>query len=366
MTLKKAASFLLFLICLIALVGCSKKTTELSVTLEPVVKASSSDAAQTITFNFDFNSEQSLAMSNFVNGGLYYFSGSTLYGRLLPSDGDYLRMGAVSLGDAEARPLDGDISPAYMFIYNEYLYYVRYPNDGGNVSIAKMRPDGTELTLLYEGKDCDFLQMVGERLYFTDESHRFVSTDTNGGDMRTVINREVYYPYFLDDNYIIFQDEADGESLHLFSLSGEYDIKLNDMSSYSPVICGSYLYYLGRMNESSNFRLYRIDLGDICINADSGTGSYVLEHDTEVGEYDVYSCLTDGQMIYGANGTTAPLANWASFTDGGYDELSERACYLGEDFTIGYRLNEEEKVLEVYIDNHSTDSVSSLPTLMIS
>lgn len=346
-----------------ALTGCSKKTTELSVTFEPVTKASTSDAAHTITFRVDFSSEQSRAMSNFVNGGLYYFSGSTLYGRLLPSDGDYLRMGTVSFGDAEARPLDGDISPAYMFIIDEYLYYVRYPNDDGNVSIAKIRPDGTDLTLIYEGKDCDFLQIVGERLYFTDESHRFVSTDTNGGDMRTVINREVYYPYFLDDNYIVFQDESDGESLHLFSLAGEYDIKLNDMSSYSPVICGSYLYYLGRMNENSNFRLYRIDLGDVSINADSGAGSYALERNAEVGECDVYSFYTDGLMIYGANGSAAPLSDWAVFTDRGYDELSERTCYLGEDFTICYRLNEDEKVLEVYIKNYSVDSVSHLPKL---
>ncbi len=315
-----------------------------------------------ITLSFDFSNEQSRAMSNFVNGGLYYFSGGTLYGRFIPPDGDFLRMGAIDLGATEARILDEDISPAYMLTYDGYIYYVRYSNRDEGVSIAKIKTDGTELSLLYEGEDCDFLQTVGERLYFTDENHHFVSTEMGGSDIQTVIDREIYYPYFLDDDIIIFQDEADGESLHLLSLSGEYDIKLNDMASYSPVICGSHLYYLGKVDENTELRMCRIDLADISIVND-GTGSYTLGRDAEIGKYDVYSFYTDGQTMYGANGTTAPLTEWSDFTDDGYTELCERTCHIGDGFTVYYRLNPEEKVLEVFIRNQYSDSETILPVL---
>lgn len=315
-----------------------------------------------ITLSFDFNSEQSRAMSNFVNGGLYYFSGGTLYGRLIPPDGDFLRMGAIDLGATEARILDDDISPAYMLTYDGYIYYVRYSNRDESVSIAKIKPDGTELSLLYEGEDCDFLQTVGGRLYFTDENHCFVSTDMDGDDIQTVIDREVFYPYFLDDDIIIFQDEADGESLHLCSLSEEYDIKLNDMASYSPVICGNQIYYLGRVDAGSELHLCCIDLENISI-VDDGTGSYRLGRDAEIGKYDVYSFHTNGQTIYGANGTTAPLTEWSDFTDDGYTELYERMCHIGDGFTVCYRLNPDEKVLEVFIRNQYSDSETILPVL---
>lgn len=360
--MKKLTAFLLSLSFLFALCGCARKTTEVSVTLEPAAQDTAA-APQSIRITVDFSAEESRAMSNFSNGGLYYFAGATLYGRLLSPDSDFLRMGAADLGSAAARSLDGDISPAYMFISGEYLYYVRYPNSDSDVSIARMRPDGTELTELYEGKDCDFLQLHGGRLYFTDENHRFVSADMDGGSIQTVIDRAVYYPYFIGEDLILFQDDSDGQSLHLFSVSGGYDIKLNDMISYSPVICGSFLYYLGAEGPDENTRLCRIDIGSIEISVEDGVSEYELGRDVETGESDVYSFHTDGQTICGANGASAALAEWADFTDGGYSALTERICHIGDGFSIGFRLNEDDKVREVLIRDHSSGSATVLPTL---
>lgn len=360
--LKKLTVFLLSLSCLFVLCGCARKTTEVFVTLEPTAQ-DAADALQPISIAVNFSAEESRAMSNFSNGGLYYFAGGSLYGRLLSPDSDFLRMGAADLGSTAARSLDGDISPAYMLISGEYLYYVRYPNSDSAVSIARMRPDGTELTKLYEGKDCDFLQLHGGRLYFTDENHRFVSADLDGGNIQTVIDRAVYYPYFIGEDLILFQDDSDGQSLHLFSASGGYDIKLNDMISYSPVICGSFLYYLGAEGIDENTRLCRIDLGSIKISAEDGVSKYELGRDVEAGESDVYSFHTNGQTIYGANGASAALAEWANFNDGGYSALAERICHIDDGFSIGFRLNEDNKVREVFIRNHSSGSTTVLPTL---
>lgn len=385
MKMKKVISLLHIFCCIFFLAACCvKNSTQISVELKPMeqdsvpVSAAPSSGADnsavrkqslpvSISCAINFTPEQTREMSNFSNGGLYY-ADEFLYGRLYPVSGSYLRMGTVELND-DGEPvtsgtavfLDGDVSPSYMCRYDDSLYYVRKDNSEVLYSIARIFTDGTGLQVLYEGADCNYLQIHNERLYFTNADHLFVSTDMNGDDIHIIIDKEVFFPYFIDKYWILYQDDADTESLHLFNIDSRYDIKLNDMQSYVPVITGSELFYLGVPDGEENYHICHMDLSGIELEAEDGITEYVLGREVETGEMDVYTLFTDGEYIYGANNTVASIDDWRSFTDGGYLYLSENCCYLHDGWALGYQLNSNGAVKNILLRSISANAVSVLP-----
>lgn len=384
--MKKYIILFLAFICLLCLSACGRgKTTELAVKLDALPDISNSedmsevqgdiitgtdtepDTPEAIFLSLDFNPDQTREMSNFSNGGFYY-EDDMLYGRLCPISGKYLRMSAVEISDDgeyihSGTPffLDDDVSPSCICRSKEILYYVREHNSTGEISIARVNKDGGDAEILYEGEDCNYLQFHSGRLYFTNEDHNFVSTDVNGAGMQIIIEKEVYFPYFIDDEWVLYQDDADNESLHLFNIANRYDIKLNNMRSYTPVIAGSELYYLGVPDGETNQHLCRIDLSRLELETTEGVTEYVLDREVEVGAQDVYTLFTDGEYIYGANNTVASIADWQSFTDEGYSYLSENCRYLHDGWSLGYQLNSNGAVKNIFLHKLTTAAVSVLP-----
>lgn len=381
--MKKATILCLTLICLLFLSACAgSKTTELAVKLETPsdissaaekndekieVSAVEQDSPEAISLSIDFSPEQARIMSNFSNGGLYY-TDEMLYGRLCPISGNYLRLGAIKISDDgeyvhSGTPffLDDDILPSYVCSSGETLYYVRKSNSTEALSIAGVNKDGGNPVILYEGGYCNYLQIHNGRLYFTNEDNYFVSTDMNGSDSQIILSKEVFFPYFIDDEWILYQDDADSESLHLFSVSSCYDIKLNDMRSYTPVITGSDLFYLGVPDGKTNRHLCHIDLSGIKLEVTDGITEYMLEREVDIGEEDVYDLFMDGTYIYGANNTVAPISDWKEFTDDGYSYLSERYNYLHDGWAICIQLNSNGAVKNIFLRKLTTDAVSMLP-----
>lgn len=385
-TMKKYTVLFLAAVCLICFPACGRsKTTELAVKLEALPIISDSEniskaqdasiaefAAETYTSEMirispNFNSEQTRNMSNFSNGGFYY-ADDVLYGQLCPVSGDYLRMSAVELRhDGEyfhfGTPvfMDDDVSASCLCLDGETLYYVRELNSAGGLSICRVNKNGENFEILYEGQDCNYLQLHGGRLFFTNEDHNFVSTDMNGMDMQIIIDKEVYFPYFIDEEWVLYQDDADNESLHFFNTVSRYDIKLNDMRSYTPVIAGSELFYLGVPEGKTNHHLCHIDLSNLELEITDRITEYVLGREVEVGDQDVYTMFTDGEYIYGANNTVASITDWRSFTDEGYSYLSENCLFLHDGFSIGYQLNSSGAVKNIFLRKLTTTAASVLP-----
>lgn len=384
--MKKYSILFLAFVCLTALSACGRgKTTELAVTLDPLPvtaisadeaevqneiltdQETESDAPTVISLSPNFTPEQTREMSNFSNGGFYY-ADDMLYGRLCPISGNYLRMSAVELNDDgeyihSGTPffLDDDVSPSYICRSGDALYYVRELNSTNEISIARVSKDGGDQEILYEGEDCNYLQFHGGRLCFTNEDHNFVSTDINGLDMQIIIEKEVYFPYFIDEEWVLYQDDADNESLHLFNITSRYDIKLNNMRSYTPVIAGSELFYLGIHDGEENRRLCHMDLSNFELKTADGITQYMLDREVEVGGQDVYTMFTDGEHIYGANNTVASIDDWRSFTDEGYSYLSENCRYLHDGWSIGYQLNSNGAVKNIFLRKLTTTATSVLP-----
>lgn len=384
--MKRAIAVLLAALCLLSLCACGKKTTE--ITLEPspsdkaeaVVKDSPAvgeapaaeapaepESATTFAPVISLSTQESRDMSNFVNGGLYYVS-DRLYGRLFAVKGNYLRLSMIEIWDdgnyiqsQNAVRLDDDISPSYMTRDGDFLYYVRYHNISNEMSLARINIDGSGIELLYNGSDVDFLQIHNDRLYFTDENNHFVSSDKNGNDIQVIIDKEVYYPYFINEEWVMYQDDDDSESLHLFSVNTGYDIKLNNMRSYTPTIVGSTLYYLGVVDDSEHYHICRIDLSDMEFEIQEGVTDYVLDREVEIGEGEVRTLFTDGETLYGSNNFTAPLSDWRSFYDDGYSYLSERIRFLYDGWSVNFDLNSRGNVTTVFLRGFSNGNISLIP-----
>ena len=82
----------------------------------------------------------------------------------------------------------------------------------------------------------------------------------DGGDKTTVIDKAVFYPYFVAENMILYQDDKDGESLYMYDTAKKKDTKLTDMVSYQPLMNGDCLYfYTPAEGEDCNYTC-RLDL----------------------------------------------------------------------------------------------------------
>lgn len=124
--------------------------------------------------------------------------------------------------------------------------------------IIKVEGGKTEVETIYEGV-CDYMQVTEDGIFFTDENNQYCRIDHKGQNKETIMKKEVYYPYQINSEYMVYQDDADGETLHMYNMKTGKDSKLTDIVSYEPMICGEYLYfrtpgseddmsYMGRLN----------------------------------------------------------------------------------------------------------------------
>lgn len=332
----KSAVLLSVLWVVLFLCSCAK-TTVVEVQSPGTAEPMETNAPSRLDDIPDFSSGESMEMSVFSNGGHYAYDGR-LYGNFLTEDGEYLSFGAaedIESGVApRARSLDSAAYATCITLHGDSVYYVRERTPEREFSLVRMDRDGGNMETLYAGEDCNYLQIRNGRLYFTDENNYFVSADLDGGDRQTVLDRPVFFPYFLDDGLLLYQDDGDGESLHLLDTFSGEDRKLTDRRSFSPVVAGSFVYYLTAAEGESRMHLCRTAL-DTRV--------------TEVGNGEVTVFFTDGTLLYGANAVTAPLSQWESFSDGGADGLREECMFLCDDFRVSYSLDRLGDVKEIII-----------------
>ncbi|MBQ9988796.1 MAG: DUF5050 domain-containing protein [Clostridia bacterium] len=192
-----------------------------------------------LTYKVNFDIEQTMAMGSFMNYGRYIVEDDVLYG-LTHSDSLSGGLGATPIsmkGDfpvmGETKILD-DKPAACLAIDGDYLYYLR-----DYEAVCRVNKNGGDVKTLYKG-NCDYLLIHEGRLYFTDEDYHLVSTDMDGKDLKTVVDKEIYYPYFICTNWMVFQDDADNESLHLYNITMGEEISITDAPSYCPILDGKY------------------------------------------------------------------------------------------------------------------------------
>ena len=142
-------------------------------------------------------------------------------------------------------------------IVDNYIYYM-LQNDS-EYGIYRMKTSGEDKQKLFDAYGS--LQIVNDRIYYCShydcvyeededgnekalpEYCHLYSSELDGSDVTEVIAKPTFYAYVFEDG-IVYQDDNDNYSLHVCSLDGSNDIKLNDSCSYWPIYDGEYIYYV--------------------------------------------------------------------------------------------------------------------------
>lgn len=288
------------------------------------------------TYDVSFSAEETTAMSNFMSGGDYLIDGNTLYGltHAVTLDGSLGATPFEMVGDfpefGDVNVIDENGMAHYLTKDGEWLYYIL-----DYFEIYRIHPDGSGREMLYEGT-CDYLQIHEGKLYFTDEDFHFVSCNLDGSGLETVIDRAVFYPYFIASDWLIFQDDADDESLHLLNTTHGTDVNITWIPSYHPIIDGSYLYYTEIADDG--VYLSRIDMSDPERFPYEGGEGVLLEA--------LYAI--DEASIYTTNGVCIPKEDWMYLSDVS-EGIEEWTCYVSPEYTVYHYFDEEGYISGKYL-----------------
>ena len=281
-----------------------------------------------VTYAPEFDAKQTSAMSNFMSYGYYLIEDDVLYG-LTHSETLSGSLGAMPFHMKGDFPefdgtliLDGKGYANYICKDGDTLYYIR-----NFEAVCKVNIDGSGAEVLYEGV-CDYLQIHEGRLYFADENYNFVSTDMNGGDFTTVVDKEIYYPYFICSDWMIFQDDADDESLHLYNITHGTELNITYVPSYNPILDGHYLYYADMVDDQ--YFLCRIDMRDPETFLFEGSDLPLRES----------SFMIDDKFVYTTNGISIEKENWQKLTDDS-DVTEEIYACVSEGYTVYHEFDSD-------------------------
>ncbi len=362
--MKHSFTALIFLICIALTISACAGTGSADITAEPEPTAVFPEPSPEPDDRYDpepsappstvltdaiaefpgLSAKQTSAMSSWAQYGFGLVEGNTYYGRFFLKGETTPMLFAISLKSekyeikADSRQiLDSEHSPKYLLKAGDVLYYImldRY--SGESLGIAKTGTDGSDAQVLYQGK-CSFLSSAGEKLFFTDSRGFPVCMDMNGGDPEAILERKVFYLYALSEDWLIFQDDADNESLHLYRISDGADIKLNDEAGFNPVIVGTSLFFSVRDPEINGaFRIACADLSSYGERYDEDTDRFVPVFTVHYGEKpfggEFYIC---GNTIRAMNGAEPiALENWAELEDDAYESVDRIIRYASEKWIV--------------------------------
>ena len=289
-----------------------------------------------VTYAPDFDAKQTADMSNFMSFGYYLIEDDVLYGltHIQSANGS---LGATPFhmkGDfpefEETTILDANGFATYLCKDGDTLYYIL-----NFEKVCRIKTDGSDAKVLYEGP-CDYLQIHDGRLYFTDENYYFVSTDMDGGDLRTVVDKEIYYPYFICSDWMVFQDDADDESLHLYNTTHGTELNITYVPSHNPILDGHYLYYVDSTEEG--YFLCQIDMSNPDTFLFDGSELPLRES----------GFMIDDKFFYTSNYNSVAKEDWKKLTDES-DVTEEIEMYVSKDYTVYHYFDSEGIITGKYV-----------------
>ena len=278
------------------------------------VKSKDADMGMAFTFKYlgrtsalidgwdlQLTDEEVIGMSNLMVCGESIVVDDMLYGSFGGNtwDDGTFSMGKVKKdGVGDRAVIAGGVRANNLTEHEGYIYGTL-----GNAEIIKVEAGDSKYETVYKGA-CDYVQVYGDRIYFTDENYTLCSVDMNGKDKKTVIDKkEMYYVYILPNDMVLYQDDPDGESIHMYDLKAAKDYKLTNVVSHNPIICGDHLYFT-EMISDVEYEFCRLDLYSGKLEKAPGT--------MDNSEF----FIENGKIIFGTGGYPAlALEDW--------DKLSE-------------------------------------------
>ena len=312
-----------------------------------------------------FSEEETRAMSRFMLQGRYWSDGSALFGMAFDKNSSLPDLICTSVDLTDALPslspytvLDRHVNATFLTSVPGGLVFIRHDRDADTSSLARLNLESLTVEILTDNIPyLSYLSFRNNRLYFTGEDHHYYSSAPDGSDLTPVLEKEIYYPYFISDDWLLYQDCADNESFHLFRLSDGADVVLTSVPSFHPVISGSMLYFLTQQEDD----LLHLS----CINFSKPSSSPDMLYDLEVsplpssGEFYI-----SGNTLYGCNQLKTDLLRWKQFSDYTADALpSFRTFYADDTFLISIEMDDYQggNIRSIYLQDVFTGKEAVFP-----
>ena len=292
-----------------------------------------------LTFGLRYEKEDTTDLVNFMLGGQYVINDNILYGKFfdLKQGGENTLFASSGTDGKDYQVIAKGGQAKYLSVFDGYIYYKWVPSNGSVESICRVPIEGGNPEELRQGP-CDYVQVRFGVIFFNDEQNRFCSMSLEGKNETVRIDKKVFMPYVIERGWVIFQDDADGERLHIARLNGSYDRPITDKRSYGWIIKGRYLFYTGTTDETDIARhkckLYRIYIGNLEMLEEVS----VQEGNGELG--DMFAL--NSWMICGGDAQSKQLKEWKDLAntlyEGKYYENS--LMYLSDRYMITGQINE--------------------------
>ena len=312
-----------------------------------------------------FSEEETRAMSRYMLQGRYWSDGTVLYGMAFDKNSSLPNLVCTTVDLSGALPslspytvLDRHVNATFLTSVSDGLVYIRHDRDADFSSLARLNRESLTLEILTDNiPELSYLSFRNNRLYFTAKNHHYFSSALDGSDIQPILEKEIYYPCFLTDDWLLYQDCADNESFHLFRLSDGADVVLTSVPSFHPVISGSTLYFLSQQ-EDGLLHLSRIDFSKPSSSPDT-------LYDPEVsllpsaGEF-----FISGNTLYGCNQLKTDLPRWKQFSDYVADTLpSFRTFYADDAFLISIEMDDYQggNIRSIYLHDILTGKEAVFP-----
>lgn len=217
-------------------------------TVKETVKETETEEAG-IDFKLDFSAEDTLEMSRWMNYGRYIYRDGELYGWYKENDTSSLLVVTPETDgyhmDLKNGKMIYEALVKYLCQDEKYIYGVWTSNeDAEKGGIVRIDPGTKTAESIYD-QPVDCLQCVDGKLYFTDKDAHLMSADTEMKKITPIIDeKEVYFPYVLKNGWVLFQDDADGESLHLREMANKEEMRISETGYrvYNYIIAGDKIY----------------------------------------------------------------------------------------------------------------------------
>lgn len=279
-------------------------------------------------WSLDLTDEQVLDMSNFMAGGAAVEADGKLYGVY---GGAEYGQGAFCMAEIKSGSTPG-IKNEVVILEDCWTNFL-CEHEGAVYGIIDLEKivkveDGNAETI-YEGF-CDYLQVANGKIYFSGEDYKLYSIDLDGSNKTLVLDKkDMYYTYILPNDMIIYQNDPDNESLHVYDMKTKKDYKVTDEVSYAPVICGDYCYYLAPLGDNV-YDFKRVDM-------------YTGEIETANAPIDgVLYVIENGKIVLSMAGNPSiSIDEWKTVGDGGYSGMVMDMIYSNGDVRILWASNGE-------------------------
>ena len=312
-----------------------------------------------------FSEEETRTMSRYMLQGRYWSDGSVLYGMAFDKNSSLPNLICTSVDLSGALPslspytvLDRHVNATFLTPVSDSLIYIRHDRDSGISSLTRLNLESFTAEILTDNiPELSYLSYHNNRLCFTGENHHYYSSALDGSDITPILEKEVYYPYFISDDWLLYQDCADNESFHLFRLSDRADVALTSVPSFHPIVTGSALYFLSQQ-EDGLLHLSRINLSKPSSSPDTLFDPEVSPLPS-AGEF-----FISGNTLYGCNQLKTDLPRWKQFSDYTPDALpSFRTFYADNSFLVSIEMDDYQggNIRSIYLQNILTGKEAVFP-----